>query len=195
MPDKARADRAAAGLLAAAFDELPTARWLVPDPAARGRAVAGQFELLIEHARACGGLATAGAGEAPDGALVWFDYTGPVPPISDYRARLAAACGAYTDRFLDLDAAMDAHHPSEPHHYIALIGVRPDRRGQGIATALLDPIHRRLDRAAVPAYLEAVSVATMRLYRRLGYRPHGRPYPIGPGGPPLYPMWREPNRH
>lgn len=176
-----------AGMLAEAFLELPTALWLVDDPAERLAAVRGQFELLVEHALAHGGVVTAEAG----GAVVWFDRTKDEPPILGYEERMREACGEHYDKFAELDRVMDAHHPAEPHNYVALVGVQEDARGLGIASAMLRSHHAWLDETGTPAYLEAVSPQTARLYATLGYRPHGEPFHIGEGGPPLYPMWRE----
>ncbi|MCC3761804.1 GNAT family N-acetyltransferase [Glycomyces sp. TRM65418] len=181
--------RTVAAMLAVEFNDLPTARWLVDDPDERLRAVRGQFELIVEHALGHGGVVTSGD---LDGAVVWFDHTVPPPPVPDYDERLRAACGAHTDRFHRLDRVMEEHHPGDPHHYVALVGVRKERRGNGIASAMLRRHHRVLDRDGIPAYLEAVSPETAKLYETLGYRAHGEPYGLEPGGPFLYPMWREP---
>ncbi|MDN3239541.1 GNAT family N-acetyltransferase [Glycomyces tritici] len=175
-----------AGLLAEAFVDAPTAVWLVEDPADRLAAMEGQFAMLAEHAAVHGGVLTAGA----DGALVWFDRTVEVPPIPEYDERLRAACGKHYEGFAELDRIMDEHHPAEPHNYVALVGVRADARGRGIASDLFRRHHERLDASGTPAYLEAVSLQTARLYASLGYRPHGAPFRIGEGGPPLHPMWR-----
>jgi GNAT superfamily N-acetyltransferase len=178
-----------AGLLAEAFVEVPTAVWLVADPVERVAAMKGQFAMLVEHAVAHGGVEVSGT----DGAVVWYDRTGEEPPpIPDYDARLREACGKHYEGFVELDRIMDEQHPSEPHNYVALVGVRAGARGRGIASDLLRRHHERLDAAGTPAYLEAVSPETARLYESLGYRPHGDPFPIGEGAPPLYPMWREP---
>ncbi|MEU5152970.1 N-acetyltransferase [Glycomyces sp. NPDC021274] len=180
-----------AGLLGEAFLDVPTAVWLVEDPAERLAAVAGQFAILVEHAAAHGGVLTAERdGAGLDGALVWFDRTKEEPPIPDYEERLREACGKHYEGFAELDRIMDEHHPAEPHNYVALVGVRADARGRGFASDLLRRHHERLDATGTPAYLEAVSLQTARLYASLGYRPHGEPFRIGEGGPPLHPMWR-----
>lgn len=180
-----------AAMLAQAFLDLPSARWLVADPDERLKAVRGQFELLVEHAEAHGGIVTVGD---LDGAVVWFDHTEPPPPIPDYDERLREACGEHTERFAHLDRLMEYHHPIEPHHYVALVGVREEMRGRGLARGMLRGLHERLDQADIPAYLEAVSPETARLYESLGYRPHAKPFHLGDDGPALYPMWRQPNR-
>jgi GNAT superfamily N-acetyltransferase len=180
---------AVAAMLADAFNELPTARWLADDPEERRRAVRGQFELLAEHALAHGGVITAGD---LDGAVVWFDHTTEPAPVPKYEERLLAACGEHTDRFHHLDRVMEEHHPSDPHHYVALVGVREALRGNGIASAMLRRHTEVLDREGIPAYLEAVSPETAKLYATLGFQAHGEPYGLEPQGPYLYPMWRPP---
>lgn len=179
-----------AGMIGEAFVDVPTAVWLVEDPVERVAAVGGQFVLVVEHALAHGGVLTTGRDDAPEGALVWFDRTKDEPPIPDYDARLRAACGRHYEAFAELDRIMDEQHPAEPHLYVALVGVRADARGRGIAAELFRDIHKGLDESGTAAYLEAVSPRTAALYASLGYRPHGEPFPIGAGGPPLYPMWR-----
>lgn len=178
-------------MLAQAFLDLPTALWLVADPDERLKAVRGQFELLVEHAEAHGGIVTAGE---LDGAVVWFDHTKPPPPIPDYEERLREACGEHVERFARLDRVMEHHHPTEPHVYVALVGVREERRGRGLATAMLREINERLDHEGTAAYLEAVSPGVAGLYESLGYRTHAKPFHLEDGGPALYPMWRQPAR-
>jgi GNAT superfamily N-acetyltransferase len=180
-----------AGMLTEAFLELPTAKWLVADVDERRKAVLGQFAILTEHALTHGGIATAGD---LDGAVVWFDHTTPPAPIPGYDERLRAACGEHTERFAHLDKLMEHHHPSEPHVYVALVGVREDRRGRGLATAMLNEVHAGLDGSGTSAYLEAVSPETAALYGSLGYRTHAKPFRLAKDGPALYPMWRHPAR-
>jgi GNAT superfamily N-acetyltransferase len=179
----------AAAMLTEAFLDLPTAKWLVDDVDERRKAVLGQFAILAEHAAAHGGITVSGD---LDGAVVWFDHTTPPAPIPDYDERLRAACGEHTERFAYLDRLMEHHHPSEPHVYVALVGVREEMRGKGIATAMLREVHEGLDRVRTSAYLEAVSPETAALYETLGYRTHAKPFHLEKGGPALYPMWRHP---
>lgn len=179
-----------AALLAAAFQELPTARWIAADPDERLKAVLGQFEMLAEHAETHGGIIASGD---LDGAVIWFDHTEPPPPIPDYDRRLREASGDHYERFARLDRLMEHYHPTEPHVYVALVGVREQMRGKGIARAMLHELHERLDKEETPAYLEAVSTDTVRLYESLGYRAHAKPFHLEDGGPALYPMWRHPS--
>jgi GNAT superfamily N-acetyltransferase len=72
-----------------------------------------------------------------------------------------------------------------------MIGVAPGRQGEGLGTALIGSVLDRCDREGLPAYLEASSVRSRRLYERLGFEPAGPVLQL-PDGPAMWPMWREP---
>ncbi|CAM5469087.1 GNAT family N-acetyltransferase [Streptomyces griseomycini] len=83
-------------------------------------------------------------------------------------------------------------HPSgRAHEYLWMIGVAPGRQGEGLGTALIGSVLDRCDREGLPAYLEASSERSRRLYERLGFAPAGEPLVL-PDGPRMWPMWREP---
>jgi GNAT superfamily N-acetyltransferase len=65
--------------------------------------------------------------------------------------------------------AVEAHHPSEPHWYLAFIGVEPSQQGRGIGPQLLGPVLGEADRHAQPCYLETPFPATHTFYRSLGF--------------------------
>jgi len=192
-----RAQAADAGplsaLIAEAFHDLPPSRWLISDEAARREIFPGYFRLYIEHALASGLVYTT---PDRDAAALWIPI-GPEPPDppDGYPERLLAATTPWTQRFVAFDAALDRRHPAgTPHHHLALLGVRPGRQGQGTGTALLESYHRMLDtEARAPAYLEASNRRNRSLYLRHGYADHGPPIRL-PGGPLMYPMWREPSQ-
>jgi len=178
-------------MIADAFHDLPPSRWLISDQAARREVFPGYFRLYLEHALASGVVHTT---PRRDAAALWIPVgREAADPPADYAERLRAATTPWTERFIVFDAALDRRHPSgTPHHHLALLGVRPDRQRQGIATALLDFYHSMLDtQARAPAYLEASSRRNRSLYLRHGYTDHGPPIGL-PGGPLMYPMWREP---
>jgi GNAT superfamily N-acetyltransferase len=113
-----------------------------------------------------------------------------VPPPDDYERRLKEVAGDAFDRACRLDAALEAGHPVQPHHYLAFLAVRPDQQGRGVGSALLDRHHARLDAAGLPAYLEANALRNRDLYLRHGYRV--RSVIELPDGPLLWTMWRSP---
>ena len=89
--------------------------------------------------------------------------------------------------------ALKSNHPVEPHYYLYLLGVRPDRQSHGLGSALLRTMLERCDREQMPAYLEASSPRNIPLYLRHGFRVI-REFQFGPGGPLLAAMWREPQQ-
>lgn len=173
-------------LVAEAFQHLRVCEWLVTDPASRLDVLAANFAIYVEHALTYGVVDCTDDGTA---AAVWLDQTRDVPPPPEYAARLAAACGPWTDRFELLDELFEAHHPHRAHHHLALLAVAPERQRQGIGTSLLLHHHAELDRQGIGAYLEASSTGSRDLYARHGYQPHGEPFAM-PNGALFWPMWR-----
>ena len=180
------------GVVAEAFFDLAPSRWLVPDPDARRVMFPAYFGLYLEQAFARGVVWTT-AERA--GAALWLPAGGePVPQAADYGSRLAAIAGARVRRFAAFDAALERHHPGGVlHHHLAILAVRPDRQGRGLGAALLAAHHWELDQGAgIPAYLEASSQRSRRLYERHGYLLRdGGPFALPAGGPLMWPMWRE----
>jgi predicted N-acetyltransferase YhbS len=177
-------------VLAAAMGDGPVARWLAPDPALRREYAPAYFEIFAEHAARYGevyGSVNPDTGDLT-GVALWFPLTQLIPPPADYDVRLKDASPDAFDRASELDAALLAHHPIDPHHYLAFLAVHPDHQNQGIGTALLNRHHARLDAAGLPAYLEANDPRNRDLYLRHGYL--GRTPILLPDGPPIWPMWR-----
>lgn len=94
-------------------------------------------------------------------------------------------------RLAALTATVAQHHPTEfPHHYLHVIVTVPHRRGHGAGGAL---VAARLEAAAdtgIPAYLEASTERSARLYARCGFARIGKSIPLPENGPVLLPMWR-----
>lgn len=88
-------------------------------------------------------------------------------------------------------AAIERIHPSEDHWYLAVVGTDPNYQRQGIGSALLAPVLDRCDRDFTPAYLESSREDNLAFYRRFGFEVTGR-FQLPCGGPPVWPMWREP---
>jgi ribosomal protein S18 acetylase RimI-like enzyme len=103
------------------------------------------------------------------------------------------ACGRNLPVALKMLTLMETRHKTqtEPHYYLPFIGTDPDHRGKGQGTALLGDMLRRCDEEGVPAYLESTSMRNQSLYHRHGFQVlEEMHWPNG--GPPWWPMWREP---
>ena len=177
-------------VIAEAFFDLPPSRWLVKDPANRRAIFPGYFRLYVEHALACGLVQTT---PDRDAVALWLPAGPGAPgPPDGYSTRLAATTGPLIARFEAFDAALETRHPvAVPHQHLAILAVRPGQQRQGTGTTLLAARHATLDAEGIPAFLEASSLTTRRLYLRHGYIDYGFRIDL-PGGPPLYPMWRRP---
>jgi ribosomal protein S18 acetylase RimI-like enzyme len=133
--------------------------------------------------------------EDRSGAALWLPVTAHAghedqPGLGElYEPVLGAD---YAKRIAAFDERSAANHPDhEDHLYLPFIAVRPQFFGQGIGTALLRDRLTALDGQRLPTYLEASNRDSARLYERLGYQRLDRTTDM-PGGPSLYPMWRNP---
>ncbi|MBV8386572.1 MAG: GNAT family N-acetyltransferase [Acidimicrobiia bacterium] len=88
-------------------------------------------------------------------------------------------------------AMMDKQHPDDrPHWYLAVLGTDPDYQGKGLGSAVMQPVLDRCDADGVGAYLESSKEANIPFYRRHGFEVTGEI--VLPDGPPIWPMWRDP---
>jgi GNAT superfamily N-acetyltransferase len=194
LPEVVRADPSEAhnlaGLIADSFFLLRPSIWLVPEPDWRASVMRDYFEIAVEHAFHHGAVETLVDRSA---VAVWFDYTQPIPEPSGYDQRRAEACDRWTERFVFLDGLLESHHPRDPHHHLAMIGVALNVQGTGRGTALLNHRHQELDAGGVSAYLEAASERLIAVYEKHGYLA-GHPFYLAADGPPFYPMTRDPQQ-
>jgi ribosomal protein S18 acetylase RimI-like enzyme len=176
-------------LLHRAFYDDPVSSWVYPEPAHRDRVhplmMGAFFDVVFAHGQV--DLADEGA------AALWLDTPAGMPEPDDGAAQLRAALDPYNERIEligSLTAGIHPHH--EAHVYLWMIGVGPDRQGEGLGSALMEPVLARCDREGRAAYLEASTTRSRGLYRRLGFEDHGTPLRLPYGGPLMYPMWRAP---
>ncbi|MFC3575681.1 GNAT family N-acetyltransferase [Streptomyces yaanensis] len=110
----------------------------------------------------------------------------------DDAVRLREAVDPENERVERIARLTAESHPADrAHAYLWMIGVAPRHQGEGLGTALIEHELVRCDRAGLPAYLEASSRRSTRLYERLGFAFTGRTLHL-PDGPRMWPMWREP---
>ncbi|WP_406342582.1 GNAT family N-acetyltransferase [Streptomyces sp. NBC_00648] len=192
--DDEKAVETAVRLLDQAFQDDPVSSWVFPDPAHRREVHRHLMRAFLEIS-----LAEGHADLAEDGTAtaLWIDV--PAEPEEggedgeeDGPAQLRAAVDPENERVELIGRLTGSVHPhGRAHAYLLLIAVAPDRQGQGVGEALIAPVLERCDREGLPAYLEASSARSSRLYERLGFAHLGEPLRL-PDGPLMYPMWREP---
>jgi GNAT superfamily N-acetyltransferase len=171
--------------LAAAFHDDPVSIWVAPDEARRRVLAPRFFAGVAQSYEPHGGVFLSADGAA---AAIWAP-----PGVEDDEAAIGELLEAMEEsapRVVQLLEAMGAVHPTEPHHYLFLLGTRPERQGQGLGSALMRPVLEACDRDGLPAYLEATSERNRPLYERHGFAVTGEIRV--PDGPTLWAMWREP---
>lgn len=156
-----------AAVIADAVLPSPLAAWLVPDEAQRAHVLAAVAEMWVEHAMFYGEVHLVDDFSA---ASVCFRRYGPVPPPTDYANRLADLAGPFSDRFTALHDLLATAQPSEPHHHLACLVVRPPFQRTGRGQALMADLRSRLDHIDVPCWT-ATLPGGQRLLARNGYEP------------------------
>lgn len=186
---------AMARVLARAFGNDPYMRHVLPDdrhrvavlPAVLGASV--RYGLRYGRVDALPGL---------DGGAVWLP-PGATPIRVRRMARVRGLAvpwrvgpggfrrmsrhDAFTERLRQRD------QPA-PHWYLWVLGVEPERAGQGLGTLLLQPGLARADANGVPACLKTENERNLSTYRRSGFEVvHAG---TGPGGLRFWTMRRDP---
>jgi GNAT superfamily N-acetyltransferase len=177
--------------LARAFYDDPVIRWMLPSDRRRltqaRRFFRARMRQLLHHDGVFTSDDRAGAALwAPPGA--WEVRLGATLQLA---APLLPSLVARLPRALRGLSLVEAEHPREPEHwYLAVLGTDPSRQGEGIGSALLQPVLDSCDADGVPAYLESSKERNVDFYSRFGFRVTTELRL--PKGPPLWPMWREP---
>ena len=190
------ANRADAGPLAAslarAFYDDPVISFLVPNEATRRKRSAQFFEAAFTVQHMPHGACYTDTDRA--GGALW-DPPGhwqmSVRQIIQGSPKLIGAFGLNVPRALRVLSTVERQHPRAPHWYLAVLGTEPIHQGKGIGSALLRPVLERCDRDGTPAYLESSKKSNIAFYRRHGFEVTGE-IPLPGGGPPVWPMWRDP---
>ncbi|MGW5599331.1 GNAT family N-acetyltransferase [Streptomyces rochei] len=189
-------------LLDEAFQDDPVSGWVFPGEEYRRRThhrLMGAFTDIV--------LADGWIDLTEDGAAcaLWLSVPGeedtpeepdeePAEDAEDVPAQVGEAVDPDNERVESIARLTEDIHPSGPAHaYLWMIGVAPERQGEGLGTALIASVLDRCDRDGLPAYLEASSERSKGLYERLGFACTGRVLHL-PDGPRMWPMWREPRR-
>lgn len=74
------------------------------------------------------------------------------------------------------ETAITRERPRDPHHFLSVIGVEPERQGQGFGRTLMDALHARADSDPHSAgvCLDTCDPANRRYYEGFGYELHAR---------------------
>ncbi|MGB8941961.1 MAG: GNAT family N-acetyltransferase [Streptomyces sp.] len=177
-------------LLDEAFRDDPVSSWVFPDAEHRRRRHGALMDGFFDLALSEGYVDIAEDGSAV--ALWWSVPAGADEDAEEGPAQLREAVDPDNARIEEIARLTGEAHPTDrPHQYLHMIGVSPERQGEGLGSALIGAVLERCDREGLHAYLEASNSRSRVLYSRLGFRFTGNAINL-PDGPQLWPMWREP---
>lgn len=187
IPDR-RGREALLGVLARAFRDNPMNRAIHgPNPKRRVRANrAGLRSLVLDlhpwtesRVIANENGVLGGFIAAPPGGL-------PLPAAS-LRRQLGCFVGQGAramDRWGFVTETLRREQPTAPHWYVAVLGVEPEHRGQGLGARLLESLHALATGTPYPIYLESDRPESVSFYRSRGFEILGESQPLG------VPCWR-----
>jgi ribosomal protein S18 acetylase RimI-like enzyme len=170
-----------------AFRADPLVRWVYPDPHQYWTSWPEMMRLYGAAARAHGTVSFA---DGFAGVALWLPPG--VHPDEEALGELMQRSVPERDQadVFHMLEQMAAAHPSEPHWYLPFLGVAPLHQGKGAGSALLRHSLARCDRDDRPAYLDATSPGSRRLYERHGFEVITT-IQVG-SSPPVWPMPRTP---
>jgi ribosomal protein S18 acetylase RimI-like enzyme len=164
-----------AATLARAFAHDPFYEFLAGDAPERNQRMRDGWTGFLRHAT--NGLSHTYTTDDHAGVAVWHPpgYSG-AGFIDSLRllpsaARMAGSIGRLRDvsrAIAELEHRRRLHAPG-PHFYLSVLGVEPDRRGEGIGSSLMQPALELAISAGVAAYLETATGRNVLLYERAGF--------------------------
>ena len=180
-----------AATLASAFDGYPWTDWAVPADNHQGR-----LETIFTHDLTDMGLAHGETWTTDDAAsvAVWIPPKEQQTAEIDWEAHGERVMPLFGDRLARIeagDALIMPLRPRRPCWYLATLGTRPERQGEGLARAVLAPVLARCDAEGLPALTETTTPENVRFYERLGFTVLHQ-VTLPEDGPPLWILWREP---
>lgn len=163
-----------AAVLARAFAHDPFYAWMAGDAPERGQRMQDGWSGILRYGSAH--LAHTYTTDDRAGVAIWLPPGRRGPSLLDSLRQMPAlarvAGWGRLRKVGDAMAALEEHrrrHVPSPHFYLSALGVEPARQGEGIGTALLEPVLEHCDRAGTPAYLETAVARNVLLYERLRF--------------------------
>ena len=175
-------------MLGRAFYDDPVMSWAIPDDGQRLRRVEGMFGQQLKRLVPFGEVHAddqfrAAALWAPPGEWEW-------PMLEGLQLVLRAGVRALP-RLVHGFTQIERAHPHAPeHYYLAVLGTDPSAQGQGLGSAVLQPVLEMCDQDGIGAYLESSKEKNIDFYVRHGFAVTR--WIDLPGGPRVWLMWRDP---
>lgn len=80
---------------------------------------------------------------------------------------------------------------SRSHWHLQVLGVEPEQQGQGLGSALMQPVLAKADKARLPCYLETLNEKNLPFYEHFRFQVVAQST-LPKGGPTAWSMLREP---
>ncbi len=166
---------AAAVVLSRAFQEDAGTAYMIPEMVARSRGLPFLFAPLVRYTLANGEAYTT---ENTDAVALWLPPGNTTPTNEGMgQAGIGDAAQELGDvamgRVMNLSSYLEIIHTQEmpgPHWRLFFLGVEPERQGQGVGGALIQPMLARIAEAGMSAYLDTFEERTVPFYERQGFR-------------------------
>lgn len=162
--------------LARAFADDPSTEYFVPDAGKRGH-LNFSMEYYLRLALLSKGYEAYVTSPECEAVVVWVGPDADDSQVAQFRAGWPLLPLRLGWRSLWREAVSDARFsrlrrklvPGR-HMYLALLGVDPEYRDKGLASRLVRPMLEKLDREALPAYVETQNRRNADMYGRWGFR-------------------------
>ena len=165
----------ASKLLARAFADDPIITHYLKDGLRNRVALPAFFRAVLEEILPAGHVYAAHNEGKLVGVAAWMP---PDPPELRYANQVAANLQKWIVRIMFPCAsrqlfagfaALEQFHPSEPHWYLAFVGVEPLFQTHGVGQAILSPVLKIAEETGASCYLETPFPRTYAFYERLGF--------------------------
>ncbi|HOH28662.1 MAG TPA: GNAT family N-acetyltransferase [Candidatus Hydrogenedentes bacterium] len=167
---------AAGHALARAFMDDPVDSYILPDPARREKLLHYAFPRWVwgtarrGHAYTTSDFAGAALWRSPELSVwiwVWDQFVAGLwqAPFLLYPKELLRLRQVHTEAMNRMRASI-----TSPHWVLDVLGVSPDRQGEGISRKLLEPALARADAERLPCYLITNKEKNIAIYGRFGFQ-------------------------
>ena len=184
----------AVACLTAAFQEDPVLSYLFEDEEQRPLMLAAFFANRLASRNETDRLLVPSGSDARNAAALWEAPEKDSENDSSFNAVVAAGISLLgqdwiSDRLANLRVLGEAK-PKDRHWYLSFVGTRPEARGKGLASTLIESVTNICDQEKIPAYLESSNPDNVSLYESHGFKVTGEA--VIKDGPKVPLMWRDP---
>lgn len=173
-------------VLGRAFHDDPAVVYMIRDEATRAQVLPHVMGVTTQLGHQYGEVYT--TPDAVQGAAVWLppqdSWVGPLRTVA--RWMLAAALFGEARlllgpmkvglggirRFVSVSNHFEELRKRDvppQHWYLSVLGIEPERQGQGIGSCLIQPVLARADSERLPCYLETTRERNVPFYQRHGF--------------------------